>query len=301
MFYRYLSFQTRSTPEYLASFVSSNVVVEHLVRYVLLVTFHTNTNFYSQEESTTHSVFNIIDFDPFVDMTDPSALASVIPFPGLYPNDPNVSVRPAPIPATIVMRSYGKKVGLSPPIQKDINRWVKAVAVVGEYVRDHNEQHQGNLQMQYRWYDSSLSEKVIQSTLYRIVDDKAKEHISSLYGRYTYNEAQIRHGREMEQFVAKVAKDPMFDPLTQTVRLFGVRSVIETKMTTKRRALRQKEKRETLRNGQADAYTSASKDHEGRNGISPGVAELVRASNGSSQREKIQPEVTTTNADSIFN
>ena len=127
--------------------------------------------------------------------------------------------------------------------KKDIHRYLRVVHVIGEYIHQHNSLHEKDPFMQYRWYAEDNSCSDITNTLFSIIEDRARCIVPHLYSVYTYNDAQRRDGSNMEALVASVAEDPMFDPLTQTARVFGIRRLIQEKMASKKKSRDRREKR----------------------------------------------------------
>ena len=78
-----------------------------------------------------------------------------------------------------------------------------------------------------------MTNNKIAGTLFAIIEDTAHAMIPHLYSRFTYSDAQRADCERMESMVARVASNEILDPLTQTLRIFGIRRHIQDKMATK--------------------------------------------------------------------
>lgn len=171
---------------------------------------------------------------------------------GLFPNDLNVA-RPPPIPEQIAKRTNTKKDKRNPSSAKgkDTNSYFNVLREVGNFVRDHNQKHANDPNMQYRWYGTDVEDKSRAETLMRIVGDLAPSVIGSLYGMKTYDMLRREKPEHIELLVLMTALDENFDPLTQGVRIFPTRKMVAAKLYSKRKVQRAAEERERKRNLQA--------------------------------------------------
>ena len=165
------------------------------------------------------------------------------PPPGMYPNDVTVPRRPPMIKETTIREYKERNLGEFGDHGKDIHRHLRVVHVIGEFIREHNERYREDPYMHYRWYDSEMTSNKIAGTLFTIIEDTAHAMIPHLYSRFTYSDAQRADCERMESMVARVASNEMFDPLTKTLRIFGIRRLIQDKMATKKKTTDRRQKR----------------------------------------------------------
>ena len=167
--------------------------------------------------------------------------------PGMYPHDVSVPRRPPMITEESIKdykeRTMGTGIQTNGRV-KDIHRHLRVVHVIGRFVQEHNELNQEDPYMQYRWYGVDKDDNKLTTTLLAIIEDSAHALIPHLYSKFTYNDAQRRDCASMEALVARVASHELFDPLTQTLRSFGIRKLIQEKMATKKKTRDRQKKRE---------------------------------------------------------
>lgn len=65
-------------------------------------------------------------------------------------------------------------------------------------MRHQNEQYSQNEYIQYRWWDYSMKDDKITSTIYELVEDIVRAMIQRIYSNLTLNQAQAQHRAAME-------------------------------------------------------------------------------------------------------